>query len=258
MEPSDLKQKTSLERLAYYLGLPHPKLALLLPFSFLTGGVLIAITLPFLDARVWGGAPVVQIFAELIWFLLMYLGFYRWRDFYRKKYGERAYQQIAIRYFLPGGSLMFAGILRAIWVIGPGMEFVPEVLRWIVGLYLLLIGLLLERKGIQSLRIDRVTLVYTVFPERGEQVQSQLYEYLRHPLYSAMARLSLGLALLSGTLPGLLCAFVFGLKLFILSKLEEKELIQRFGESYKEYMKKVPAFFPKLGQVKNLWKELLS
>lgn len=257
MKPKKDSQ-SGLERLAYYLGLPHPKLALFLPLFFLAGGLLIAITLPFLDARVWGGAPVVQIFAELLWFFLMFLGFYRWRDFYRKKYGDRAYQQIALRYFIPGASLLFAGMLRSIWVFGPGMEFVPKIVRMGLGLYLLVTGFLLERKGIQSLEIDRVMLVYTIFPERGSAVQSRLYEYLRHPLYSAYVRFSFGIALLSGTIPGLLCAFVFGLKIFILSKLEEKELIGRFGQSYKEYMKKVPAFIPRLRHLKSFWTTLLK
>jgi len=34
--------------------------------------------------------------------------------------------------------------------------------------------------------------------------------------------------------------------------VEEMELIMCFGDSYREYMKSVPAFFPKTGQVKDL------
>lgn len=240
---------TPLERLAYYLGMSKPKQALLLPRAFLVFGLLLAYFLPRLDRFVPGGAPITQIFLELIWFALMVFGVLGHRKSYRKKYGEMAYRAIAFRFFIPAGILMLNGIVRPIWVAGGDVPLFVW-LRILLGLYFLAMGILLEIKGIKSLGIDRVVFIYTVFPERGTQVQSALYEYLRHPLYAAMSHIALGIALLSGTFPGLLCSLIFVLKLWLWSKLEEKELIERFGESYRNYQKKVPAFFPKLNQLK--------
>ena len=38
--------------------------------------------------------------------------------------------------------------------------------------------------------------------------------------------------------------------------VEERELIMRFGDSYREYMKSVPAFFPKPDKLKTFFKFL--
>lgn len=215
----------------------------ILPLFFVVFGFFIARSLPRLDAVMPGGAPVTQILVEGIWFVLMVWGVLGHRKSYREKFGEAAYSKIAVRFFLPAASLMFAGILRSIWVAGPVV--LPPALRWAGGIYFLAMGLLLEFRGVQSLGIDRVVFVYTIFPERGTLVTSKLYQFLRHPLYSAMTHMALGISLIAGTATGLLCWGVFALKLFVWSKIEEKELIERFGAGYKEYCKNVPAFFPK-------------
>ncbi|MDP2600407.1 MAG: amidohydrolase [Deltaproteobacteria bacterium] len=244
--------------LSRYLGFKNPRAGLLLPLAFLVGGFLLARFLPHLDKHIPGGAPVVQIFLEILWFCFMVTGFLKWPAYYRQKYGEMAYREVVLRHFLWGGILMFAGVLRPIWVAGSDIAWLPLWLRLVVGVYLLLMGLLLEMKGMRALRLDRVVLIYTIFPERGEQVQSRLYEFLRHPLYAAMAHACLGLAFLNGTWAGFGCAAVFCLKLYIWSRLEENELIRRFGQGYKEYMQKVPAFIPRFAKLIPFWKTLLS
>lgn len=240
MDPSALK------RLAQYLGFSSLCGVQLFFLTFILGGLALARFLPLLDRHIPGGAPITQIFLEALWFALMVFGLLKNRKPYREKYGEKAYQKIAFRFFLPAAMLMLAGILRGVWVEGEGLRAVPFWLRLILGIYCLLLGLTLEFRGVVSLGVDRIAFVYTVFPERGTRVESQLYEFLRHPIYSAMTHMALGVALLSGKLSGLFCFPVFALKIWLWSKVEEKELTQRFGESYADYRKRVPAFFPRL------------
>lgn len=250
---------SGLHRLAHYLGVAKPQLAFLLPLTFIIAGGSLAYFLPHVDHYVPGGAPVTQIFLELVWFALMVYGLLGHRKSYREKYGERAYLKMVEHYFLPAGILMLNGVLRPIWVMGGTVPFFGDrpLLRFVVGFYLVSVGILLEVKGVKSLGIDRVVFVYTVFPERGRQIQSALYQFLRHPLYSAMSHIALGIACLAGTAAGLGCALIFAGKLWLWSKLEEKELVERFGESYAKYRNEVPAFIPKLKQLKTFWKELL-
>jgi protein-S-isoprenylcysteine O-methyltransferase Ste14 len=78
----------------------------------------------------------------------------------------------------------------------------------------------------------------------GEIFSGGLYAHVRHPRYAAMFAAVLGAALIAGStllweiLP---VWFVFAL---IVIRLEERELVSRFGSSYEEYRKRVPAFLP--------------
>src|SRR5215472_2885810 len=78
----------------------------------------------------------------------------------------------------------------------------------------------------------------------GEMFSGGMYAYVRHPRYAAMFSAVLGAALIAGstllweTLP---IWFAFAL---IVIRLEERELASRFGSSYEEYRKRVPAFLP--------------
>lgn len=200
----------------------------------------------------------MQIFLELVWFVLMVWGLLGHRKRYREKYGERAYRKIVEHYFLLAGILMFAGALRPLWAEGTPPDWLPLWPRLLAGGYLLAVGFLLEARGVEALGIDQVVLVYTVFPERARHVQSRLYQYLRHPLYAALSHAALGLAVLAATRQGLLCALIFMAKLWVWSKIEERELVEKFGEGYLEYRRKVPAFLPKLKTMRHFFKALLK
>jgi protein-S-isoprenylcysteine O-methyltransferase Ste14 len=40
--------------------------------------------------------------------------------------------------------------------------------------------------------------------------------------------------------------------------VEEKELVKRFGPAYSEYRQRVPAFWPRLGDLKGFFEFLIS
>lgn len=73
-----------------------------------------------------------------------------------------------------------------------------------------------------------------------------IYSKIRHPLYSGMILVLLGLVVYVNTLAALastLCILVyFPLGIF----LEEKKLITQYGEAYLRYRKKVKALIPKI------------
>lgn len=72
------------------------------------------------------------------------------------------------------------------------------------------------------------------------------YRYVRNPMYTGIliAGTSLGLALGTWLLP-LAVAVIFTI-LAIRTRTEEKYLIERFGDQYRIYMKRVGRFFPRL------------
>jgi protein-S-isoprenylcysteine O-methyltransferase Ste14 len=71
------------------------------------------------------------------------------------------------------------------------------------------------------------------------------YRFVRHPFYVAAALAMLGNALAAANwflLGGGVLVFVL---LAIRTRIEEAELVARFGSAYEAYMRRTPRFFPK-------------
>jgi protein-S-isoprenylcysteine O-methyltransferase Ste14 len=74
------------------------------------------------------------------------------------------------------------------------------------------------------------------------------YRWVRHPLYAvgALVLVSLGLLSSNGLLLALLA--VAALPLVLRTSLEERALVQRFGEAYRDYSRRTGRFLPRLGR----------
>lgn len=81
--------------------------------------------------------------------------------------------------------------------------------------------------------------------------QDGLLKYVRHPMYSASLLLVWGYFFFSPIYTNLVSAICITLYLIIGTRLEERKLIEEFGESYSEYQKNVPMMLPKWGFWKN-------
>jgi protein-S-isoprenylcysteine O-methyltransferase Ste14 len=78
----------------------------------------------------------------------------------------------------------------------------------------------------------------------GEMFSGDLYAHVRHPRYAGMFCALLGAALLAGTrLLWIVLAIWWPFALLVI-RLEDLELAARFGPSYEEYRRRVPAFLP--------------
>ena len=82
---------------------------------------------------------------------------------------------------------------------------------------------------------------------RDVLVRNNLYARVRHPIYSGGMMVCVGLALLKPT-STFVVACAFGVVwLIIQARLEEVDLLQRLAE-YRQYMKEVPRFIPRLSR----------
>jgi len=70
-----------------------------------------------------------------------------------------------------------------------------------------------------------------------------VYEWIRHPGYLGLILAFFGLALAFGSIPGLITASALMIHHYYLAVREEREMLDRFGELYAEYMRKVPDRF---------------
>jgi len=99
-------------------------------------------------------------------------------------------------------------------------------------------------RAIQVFGVDYMAVVYLYFPEESQIQDNEIYSVLRHPAYASLLIIALGGTFHTFTLLSFLAFLTFILGCYVhIYFVEEKELIQRFGDSYKSYQEEVPAFF---------------
>lgn len=80
----------------------------------------------------------------------------------------------------------------------------------------------------------------------GKLVTNGIYRYIRHPQYSGFMLIIIGFLLQWPTLITLIMAPILSIMYRRLAIKEEKVMISKFGDEYKQYMNDVPRFFPKI------------
>jgi protein-S-isoprenylcysteine O-methyltransferase Ste14 len=78
----------------------------------------------------------------------------------------------------------------------------------------------------------------------GKLLTEGIYSKIRHPRYLELMFGAIGNALIVNMLGVYIIVTLLIPALYLTVLLEEKELIQRFGNAYVEYSKSVPRFFP--------------
>ncbi len=116
-------------------------------------------------------------------------------------------------------------------------------IRLIFSAFFVIVGLLVIRSSVLTFGIDYMTVVYLYFPEESEVQEHEIYSIVRHPVY-------MGAVILGGAAVFFRCSvysIIFCLIVYLIFKIhirtEEGELIERFGNGYAEYRKKVPALY---------------
>ena len=156
---------------------------------------------------------------------------------------------------LPLGRLAYLSIAPA-WAITAYLAFTYQRLLFAhpfasgavgfcIGLPILAAAAVIDLSVFRVLGFRRLVGLSEAGGERipGVLVTRGIYQYARHPIYVAHALWSCGFGLLLGS-PFLLFFAVYIFASFWLATyFEEAELIQRFGQDYREYRKRVPRFF---------------
>lgn len=106
------------------------------------------------------------------------------------------------------------------------------------------LGILLFASGLFFLFWGSYSLRKAVFVPGNKLVVTGAYKFVRHPMYLGGIIGAIGLAVLAGSVFGLIYSFVLAVVLSHISNAEEEDLIARFGEAYVEYGKRVPKLFP--------------
>jgi len=141
-------------------------------------------------------------------------------------------------------QLILLLIFLAVWILDSFVlgfstflaESVPWFVRLAAGVILLSFTFYLERSGLRT--------VFGKPQETPHVITRGAFSVIRHPIYlgvilSYAGMICLTLSIASAALLVIIVAFYR-----YISRYEEKLLTQRFGDEYRDYMRKVPMLFP--------------
>ena len=144
------------------------------------------------------------------------------------------------------GQIVLACLFAVMWIADTFFfkyttvlnSYVPLGIRIPLGVVLLVLSGYLARKGL--------SIVFGEERESPSVISKSVFKVVRHPVYLSEILLYVGFLMLSISLAGVFVLLIAILFLHYISRYEERLLLARFGEEYREYMRKVPMWLPRL------------
>ena len=148
--------------------------------------------------------------------------------------------------FGDAGQLILFIIFLAVWITDAFIfkystllnDYIPLVVKLPLGIIMLIISAYLAWTGHK--------IVFGEKREKPHVIRKGVFGIVRHPLYISEILLYLGLLFLNTSLAGLAVWVISIAFLHYISRHEEKLLLERFGDEYRQYMKDVPMYIPRL------------
>ncbi len=110
----------------------------------------------------------------------------------------------------------------------------------LLGFILFAFGIILHIWTFKLLGFYGITGKYEILKEKHRLIQNGPFALIRHPTYLAHTLIFMGLFIFTGFLALLILTLLdFLIVSIIIIPLEEKELLERFGEEYRMYIQKV-------------------
>jgi len=123
-----------------------------------------------------------------------------------------------------------------IWFKNPFSLF--QIISWVLlifSAYVVITGfLLLKREGKPDANFENTSML----------VKSGIYGYIRHPLYLSVFLLGTGVMMKNPAWAQILLGVINLIAVYITARIEEKEMMAKFGEEYSTYMKETKMFIP--------------
>jgi protein-S-isoprenylcysteine O-methyltransferase Ste14 len=82
------------------------------------------------------------------------------------------------------------------------------------------------------------------FENTSKLVKSGIYGYIRHPLYLSVFLFGTGVMLKRPATLQIVLGLINMVAVYITARIEEQEMIAKFGDEYREYMKETKMFVP--------------
>jgi len=121
-----------------------------------------------------------------------------------------------------------------------------QILSWVLlfgSAYLVLAGVMRLKKEGKPIKERNEKALYD-FEKTTSLVDSGIFKYIRHPLYSSLIFFTWGVFLKNTNCQLFLVAMLSTVFLYATAIFDEKECIQFFGNPYRQYMKRSKRFIP--------------
>eukprot|EP00956_Cyclotella_meneghiniana_P024684 scaffold49887_cov71-Cyclotella_meneghiniana.AAC.4 len=151
------------------------------------------------------------------------------------KLGERGEQYVIAQF----GLLLFITI--------GNVPFIGDAFSTLLGPTLLLTGLFAVYKSAADLQDNLSPWPVPTSPTsgRGSLINSGIYSYVRHPMYTGVLLGMVGLSIVTDSVVRLLLTCALYYVLDVKSEYEETKLVEIYGEEYESYKQEVEGkFFP--------------
>ena len=144
------------------------------------------------------------------------------------------------------GQLIIFIVFLAVWVTDGFFlnyttfleNYVPLAAQITAGIILMFLAVVLARYGLNE--------VFGKVREKPGVIRRGVFGIIRHPIYLSEMLFYLSLLVFRTSLAALVIWLITVWFLHYLSRFEEKFLLERFGDDYRQYMKEVPMYFPKI------------
>jgi protein-S-isoprenylcysteine O-methyltransferase Ste14 len=141
-----------------------------------------------------------------------------------------------VRFFAFESVFILVLLNIKVWFANP-FSFL-QLASWILlilSIYVVITGfLLLKKEGKPDSNFENTSLL----------VKSGIYGYIRHPLYLSIFLLGTGIMLKDPAPLQLILAVINLIAVYFTARIEEHEMIVKFGDEYKSYMKDTKMFIP--------------
>jgi len=151
------------------------------------------------------------------------------------------------------GFYRFFGWEGVLWILITNYRFwfvapfsLEQMIAWIflfVGGFYVIAGVLeMKTKGKASKIRDDKNLFR--FEKTSELIDTGIFKYIRHPLYSSLIFLTWGIFFKNPTVLLFVISMISSILFVITAIMDEKECIAYFGDQYRDYMKRSKRFIP--------------
>jgi len=148
------------------------------------------------------------------------------------------------------GQMVIFLVFMAVWITDSFFfrysvflnDYIPDPVQITLGAIVLVISAFLAVAGMVKM--------FVKVREKPRVVRDGVFGVIRHPVYTSEMLLYLGLLLFSTSLAAV-AIWIIGIAfLHYISRYEEKILLEHFGDDYRQYMKDVPMYIPRLQRKK--------
>jgi protein-S-isoprenylcysteine O-methyltransferase Ste14 len=130
------------------------------------------------------------------------------------------------------------------WFVNPFS--IHQMISWFFLFYAtyLVIAGLVKLRNAKKTDLERNEGSLYSFEKTSELIDTGIFKWIRHPLYSSLLFLTWGIFMKNMTVFSVIASLLSSFALILTSLRDEKECIHYFGDIYRSYMKRTRRFVP--------------